>query len=161
NLDQRRSEYEIKKAALKAAVAESEAADNARDEARERWLKAVRLVNLQVLHEDEVRRAKLTWDNKTCEANSKRAAADKAQAEADRAKGLLASVQQAEQTLQNASENNETQARVPAQFPHAIRFKQGATQFLDGDNITIEEVRGTADVFLSGNIYWIRGSYKL
>jgi beta-lactamase regulating signal transducer with metallopeptidase domain len=48
-----------------------------------------------------------------------------------------------------------------AEFPYAVRFEQGATRFLDGDKITIEQVRGTADTFTPGNIYWIKGTYTL
>ena len=48
-----------------------------------------------------------------------------------------------------------------SEFPYAVRFEQGATRFLDGDKITILEVRGTADTFAPGNIYWIKGTYTL
>lgn len=48
-----------------------------------------------------------------------------------------------------------------SEFPYAVRFEQGATRFADGDMITILEVRGTAETFTPGNIYWIKGSYKL
>jgi hypothetical protein len=34
-----------------------------------------------------------------------------------------------------------------ADFPHTVRFEQGAAQFSSGDSITILEVRGTADTF--------------
>ena len=50
---------------------------------------------------------------------------------------------------------------VTADFPYAIQFEQGATRFLDGDKITILEVRGTADKFAVGDIYLIRGTYTL
>ncbi|HTQ39819.1 MAG TPA: hypothetical protein VMJ32_12390 [Pirellulales bacterium] len=46
-------------------------------------------------------------------------------------------------------------------FPYVLHFEQGATKFLDGDNITIIEVRGTADTFKSGQIYWVKGAYTL
>jgi hypothetical protein len=46
-------------------------------------------------------------------------------------------------------------------FPHAVEFEQGATRFLKGDNIRIEEIRGTAKTFAPGNIYWIKGTYTL
>jgi bla regulator protein blaR1 len=46
-------------------------------------------------------------------------------------------------------------------FPHAVQFEQGATRFLNGDNITILEVRGTADKFAVGDIYMIKGTYTL
>ena len=48
-----------------------------------------------------------------------------------------------------------------SEFPYTVKFEQGATQFLDGDKITIHEVRGTADTFGLGNIYWIKGTYTL
>jgi hypothetical protein len=48
-----------------------------------------------------------------------------------------------------------------SEFPHVLKFEQGATKFLNGDKITIVEVRGTADTFTPGNIYWIRGTYTL
>ena len=48
-----------------------------------------------------------------------------------------------------------------ASLPHAVRVEQGATRFLDGDKITILEVRGTADTFAPGNIYRIKGTYSL
>ena len=48
-----------------------------------------------------------------------------------------------------------------AAFPHKVDFEQGATSFERGDSITILEVRGTAKTFIPGNIYWIKGRYKL
>ena len=48
-----------------------------------------------------------------------------------------------------------------AEFPHAVRFEQGATRFLNGDKINITEVRGTAPTFVPGNTYWIKGNYTL
>jgi beta-lactamase regulating signal transducer with metallopeptidase domain len=50
---------------------------------------------------------------------------------------------------------------VSSEFPYAVRFEQGATRFLKGDKITIVEIRGTANTFTPGNIYWIRGTYTL
>lgn len=52
-------------------------------------------------------------------------------------------------------------AGARGQFPEVVRFKQGATQFLDGDQITITEVHGTAAMMAEGNIYLIRGKYGL
>jgi beta-lactamase regulating signal transducer with metallopeptidase domain len=46
-------------------------------------------------------------------------------------------------------------------FPYAVRFEQGATRFLNGDTITILEVRGTADTLTPGNTYLIKGAYTL
>jgi beta-lactamase regulating signal transducer with metallopeptidase domain len=48
-----------------------------------------------------------------------------------------------------------------SEFPYAVKFEQGATQFSHGDQITIAEVRGTSETFTPGNIYWIRGTYTL
>lgn len=48
-----------------------------------------------------------------------------------------------------------------SQFPYTVKFEQGATKFLKGDKITILEVRGTAETFTPGDIYWIRGTYTL
>jgi beta-lactamase regulating signal transducer with metallopeptidase domain len=48
-----------------------------------------------------------------------------------------------------------------SEFPFAVRFEQGATRFSNGDKITILEVRGTADTFTPGNLYWIKGTYTL
>ncbi|MGC8641970.1 MAG: hypothetical protein ACP5XB_19055, partial [Isosphaeraceae bacterium] len=52
-------------------------------------------------------------------------------------------------------------SRATLEFPHIVPFKQGATRFLKGDEITILEVRGTADSFKPGNLYWIKGTYSL
>ncbi len=48
-----------------------------------------------------------------------------------------------------------------SEFPYAVKFEQGATRFLNGDKITILDVRRTVDTFTPGNIYWIRGTYTL
>jgi beta-lactamase regulating signal transducer with metallopeptidase domain len=52
-------------------------------------------------------------------------------------------------------------ASTPSDFPHVVKFEQGATRFLDGDKIAILEVRGTADTFAPGERYRIRGEYSL
>jgi bla regulator protein blaR1 len=52
-------------------------------------------------------------------------------------------------------------AATTSEFPYAVKFEQGATQFLDGDKVTILEVRGTADTFKPGEIYLIKGKYTL
>jgi hypothetical protein len=46
-------------------------------------------------------------------------------------------------------------------FPHEVKFEQGASQFPHGDEIVVKEVRGTAEKFENGHIYWIKGTYKL
>jgi len=42
-----------------------------------------------------------------------------------------------------------------------VDFKVGATQLRDGDSITIEEVRGTSSSIAPGNLYVVKGSYRL
>jgi beta-lactamase regulating signal transducer with metallopeptidase domain len=59
------------------------------------------------------------------------------------------------------STNTKLDARTSSDFPCAVRFEQGATRFLNGDKITILEVRGTAGTFAPGNIYLIKGTYTL
>jgi hypothetical protein len=61
---------------------------------------------------------------------------------------------------QTASSGQSGTART-SEFPYAVRFEQGATRFLNGDKITILEVRGTAETFQPGNLYWIKGTYTL
>ena len=48
-----------------------------------------------------------------------------------------------------------------SEYPYKVRFEQGATRFLEGDNITILEVRGTAETFKPENTYLIKGTYRL
>jgi len=55
----------------------------------------------------------------------------------------------------------ETDTPTTSEFPYAVRFEQGATRFADDDDITILEIRGTADTFKPGHIYWISGTYTL
>ena len=44
---------------------------------------------------------------------------------------------------------------------HRVPFEVGATYLRDGDRITIDEVRGTADTIKVGNMYEIKGTYRL
>ena len=46
-------------------------------------------------------------------------------------------------------------------FPTWSNSSREQTRFLDGDKITILEVRGTADTMTPGNTYWIKGTYTL
>jgi beta-lactamase regulating signal transducer with metallopeptidase domain len=48
-----------------------------------------------------------------------------------------------------------------SEFPYSVRFEQGKTEFSAGDTITVTEIRGTAETFAPGNIYWIKGKYTL
>src|SRR5436190_23061812 len=54
-----------------------------------------------------------------------------------------------------------TTQSASSDFPHAVKFEQGATRFADGDKIVITEIRGTAETFSRGNIYLIKGTYTL
>ncbi len=60
-----------------------------------------------------------------------------------------------------ATSTGKPNATTTSELPYVIKFEQGATHFLDGDKISILEVRGTADTFTPGNIYWIKGAYTL
>ena len=60
-----------------------------------------------------------------------------------------------------ATPDHKATAPATSEFPYSLKFEQGATRFKDGDKITILEVRGTADTFTPGNIYWIKGTYTL
>lgn len=47
------------------------------------------------------------------------------------------------------------------ELSHVIAFEVGDVQLRKGDNITINEVRGTADTISAGNTYVIKGTYRL
>jgi WD40 repeat protein len=84
-----KGEYEIKKAAVKAAQADLVAAEKTKDETRERWIASERLFKSHSISEEELRMSRLTWDTKTYEAIKKREDLNKAQTEANMAKILL------------------------------------------------------------------------
>jgi serine/threonine protein kinase len=52
-------------------------------------------------------------------------------------------------------------ARITSAYPFKVEFERGQTTFIEGDDITILEVRGTAETLTPGNAYWIRGTYEL
>ena len=54
-----------------------------------------------------------------------------------------------------------SESSTTSEFPHVVRFEQGATQFIEGDDITVTEIRGTAETFMPGEKYWIKGTYTL
>jgi hypothetical protein len=62
---------------------------------------------------------------------------------------------------ETSSQAARTDASAKSDFPFTVKFEQGATAFHNGDKITIDEIRGTADTFAPGNIYLIRGAYTL
>ena len=44
---------------------------------------------------------------------------------------------------------------------HIVPFEVGASRLRDGDSITVVEVTGTSEKMTAGNMYVIRGTYKL
>jgi hypothetical protein len=44
---------------------------------------------------------------------------------------------------------------------HNLHFEIGDTSLLDGDSLTIDSIRGPTDTILPGNIYVVKGTYKL
>ncbi len=53
------------------------------------------------------------------------------------------------------------QQDTPREISHTVHFDLGTTYFQNGDRITIDEVRGTADTLTAGNVYQVKGTYKL
>ena len=66
-----------------------------------------------------------------------------------------------ENVLAGQSKAEESKAESRDEFPFTVRFENGVANYLEGDEITIDEVRGTADTFKPGNKYLIKGTYKL
>src|SRR3989442_6212077 len=48
-----------------------------------------------------------------------------------------------------------------AELPHAVRYELGDAEFAPGDNITIQQVRGTSDTISTGGTYSVEGTYTL
>src|SRR5512137_3094162 len=48
-----------------------------------------------------------------------------------------------------------------ADFPSAVPFELGMTEFLPGDSITIQSVRGTSPTIRTGETYCVEGTYTL
>src|SRR5215469_13724942 len=46
-------------------------------------------------------------------------------------------------------------------FPYHVRVEIGDAEFLPGDSIAIEEVRGTSDIISIGQTYRVTGTYNL
>jgi serine/threonine protein kinase len=57
--------------------------------------------------------------------------------------------------------NLETNRIGKGAFSQRVPFEVGATYLRGGDRITIDEVRGTADTIKEGNMYEIKGTYRL
>ncbi len=60
-----------------------------------------------------------------------------------------------------ATKSEKPDTSTTPEFRYVVKFEQGATRFENGDKITVDEIRGTAETFIPGNIYWIKGTYKL
>lgn len=82
---------------------------------------------------------------------------------AERLAALCREIGQADPGSQHVSKREPEGPVVPAasEFPYKVQFESGETQFLSGDNITISEVRGTAERMIPGHLYWIKGTYRL
>jgi hypothetical protein len=52
-------------------------------------------------------------------------------------------------------------AQTSQDFPSVVQIELGDTEFLPGDSITIEEVRGTSDTIQPGGTYSVTGTYTL
>jgi hypothetical protein len=48
-----------------------------------------------------------------------------------------------------------------ADLPHTVPFELGDAQFAPGDNITIQQIRGTSDTIAVGGTYSVEGTYTL
>ena len=48
-----------------------------------------------------------------------------------------------------------------AELPHAVRYELGDAAFAPGDNITIQQVRGSSDTIATGGTYSVEGTYTL
>jgi beta-lactamase regulating signal transducer with metallopeptidase domain len=51
--------------------------------------------------------------------------------------------------------------RLGDELSQVVHFEVGRTHFRDGDKITIDEVSGTSDQVTEGNMYVVKGTYKL
>jgi hypothetical protein len=57
--------------------------------------------------------------------------------------------------------NTNTPGNPPEDFPRAVPYELGDSEFAPGDSITIQELRGTADDIRSGGTYCVTGTYTL
>ena len=48
-----------------------------------------------------------------------------------------------------------------ADLPHAVSYQLGDAKFAPGDNITIQQMRGTSDTITTGETYSVEGTYTL
>lgn len=66
--------------------------------------------------------------------------------------GVVLSCMAAAPTVQGNSSNELT---------HVVPFELGTAYFPAGDSITIDQVMGTSDTISAGNVYQVKGTYKL
>ncbi|HEY4307809.1 MAG TPA: M56 family metallopeptidase [Pirellulales bacterium] len=73
-------------------------------------------------------------------------------------------VNEPEPLLGQAEEKDADPAATPGagyDLSHRVDFQVGATQLLEGDNLTVDEVFGTSDKIEKGNLYVVKGTYRL
>jgi hypothetical protein len=54
-----------------------------------------------------------------------------------------------------------TPGNPPRDFPRVVQYQLGDSEFAPGDNITIQELRGTTDDIRPGGTYCVTGAYTL
>jgi hypothetical protein len=67
----------------------------------------------------------------------------------------------AQDRTQETKAKTDNAAAAGYDLSHVVHFEIGRTQLPEGDKITIEEVRGTADTMTAGNMYEVKGTYVL
>ena len=78
--------------------------------------------------------------------------------------GALKTVDRAPLTAENRRRVYAARYRMSSSgydLSHIVPFEVGASRLRDGDSITIVEVTGTSDRMTAGNMYVIKGTYKL
>jgi hypothetical protein len=64
-------------------------------------------------------------------------------------------------TLSSAFAGTAADNATTADLPYAVRYELGNTKFAPGDNITIQQVRGTSETIAIGGTYSVEGTYTL
>ena len=65
------------------------------------------------------------------------------------------------QILRGTNRSDAAPAGTGYDLSHKVDFQVGATQLHEGDNITVDEVIGTSDKIEKGNVYLVKGTYRL
>jgi hypothetical protein len=82
----------------------------------------------------------------------------------DAQSGAIKTVDRAPLTAENRRQVYAARYRMSSSgydLSHIVPFEVGASRLRDGDSITIVEVTGTSDRMTAGNMYVIKGTYKL